>query len=166
MNDLSASNPDEYPVRGKVKLFLGYASGVGKTYTMLAEAHRRKSEHGQDIVIGFVDTHNRPDTQAIAADLETIRLRSIEYRGHFFDEIDIERIVARRPQWVVIDDMAHSNVPGSIHTLRDIKTSNILSEHGISGKLTAMNIQHMAGFTDTVAVKLLVFVFVKQFRIT
>ena len=84
--------------RGRLKLFLGFAAGVGKTYEMLAEANRRKHESGQDVVIGYVETHKRKDTEAQIGDLEVVPRRKIEYKGAAFEEMDTDAIIARRPQ--------------------------------------------------------------------
>jgi len=98
--------------RGTLKIFLGYAAGVGKTYQMLDEAHKLKNE-GVDIVVGYFEPHGRQDTITKAEGLEIISRRKIEYRGAVFGETDVEAILGRRPQVCVIDEFAHTNVPGS-----------------------------------------------------
>ncbi len=100
------------PKRGSLRIFLGYAAGVGKTYAMLEEAQRRRAA-GVDIVIGYFEPHGRKDTIEKTEGLETIPRRKISYRGTVFEEMDTEVILARRPQVCVIDEFAHSNVPGS-----------------------------------------------------
>lgn len=84
--------------RGRLKLFLGFAAGVGKTYEMLQEANRRKQERGQDVVIGYVETHKRPDTAAQVGDLEIVPRKKMKYKGVAFEEMDINAMIARRPQ--------------------------------------------------------------------
>jgi len=133
---------------GRMKLFLGYAPGVGKTYTMLAEAHRRRTQHKQDVVVGVVDARGRPDTEDQIGDIEVLKRRSIEFRGYYFDELDTQRVIERRPQWVVIDDLAHTNVPGSRNTRRYQDVAEI-RDHGIN-VLTAMNVSHIDSLSDAV----------------
>src|ERR1700761_8207293 len=103
--------------QGTFKLFLGYAPGVGKTYNMLSEAIRRHAR-GEDVVIGVVETHGRPRTAELAAQLETIPRRQVEYKGVAFEEMDLDGIIARRPQIVLIEELAHSNIEGSKHRKR------------------------------------------------
>ncbi|MEO7717180.1 MAG: universal stress protein [Capsulimonas sp.] len=134
--------------RGRLKLFLGFAAGVGKTYEMLSEANRRKSERGQDVVIGYVETHGRKDTQAQIGDLEIVPRKKVEYKGASFEEMDTEAIIARKPQWVIVDELAHTNVPGSGHAKRYEDVMDILAA-GIN-VLSAMNVQHLESLNDTV----------------
>ncbi|MCW3062612.1 MAG: osmosensitive channel signal transduction histidine kinase, sensor domain [Capsulimonas sp.] len=134
--------------RGRLKLFLGFAAGVGKTYEMLNEANRRKSERGQDVVIGYVETHKRKDTEAQIGDLEIVPRRQVEYKGASFEEMDTEAIIARKPQWVIVDELAHTNVPGSDHAKRYEDVMDILAA-GIN-VLSAMNVQHLESLNDTV----------------
>ena len=133
--------------RGRLKVFLGFAAGVGKTYEMLNEANRRK-QRGQDVVIGYIETHRRKGTEEQLGDLETVPRKQIEYRGTVLEEMDTEAILARRPQWAVVDELAHANVPGSVRAKRwqDVE---ILLEAGIH-VLTAMNVQHLESLNDTV----------------
>jgi two-component system sensor histidine kinase KdpD len=145
-------NPDttesSLPVRGRLKLFLGFAAGVGKTYSMVNEAKRRKANSNQDVVIGFIEAHGRKETEDQVADLEVIPRKNVEYRGAWFDELDVERIIRRKPEVVVIDELAHLNVPGSKHAKRYEDVLEILNA-GIS-VLTAMNVQHLESLNDVV----------------
>ena len=97
--------------RGRLKLYLGFAAGVGKTYRMLEEGHRRKSR-GTDVVIGYVEPHERPLTVEMAQGLETVPRRHLTYRGTQFAEMDLDAVLARRPTVALVDEMAHTNVPG------------------------------------------------------
>ncbi|HRF97698.1 MAG TPA: sensor histidine kinase KdpD, partial [Aggregatilineales bacterium] len=108
---------DEIQRRGKLKIFLGMSAGVGKTYAMLESAHRFKSEGG-DVVVGYVETHKRPETTALLDNLEIIPPLLIEYRGSPLRELDTDAIIARRPQVVLVDELAHTNAQGSRHTKR------------------------------------------------
>nr|WP_221381508.1 DUF4118 domain-containing protein [Actinoplanes polyasparticus] len=134
--------------RGELRIFLGAAPGVGKTYTMLEEAHRR-AERGTDVVIGLVETHGRKHTQAMIADLEVVPRRTVEYRGAEFTEMDLDALVARRPELAVVDELAHTNVPGSKHAKR-WEDVNELLDAGID-VLTTVNIQHLESLNDVVA---------------
>src|ERR1700749_3818336 len=102
---------------GVFKLFLGYAPGVGKTYSMLSEAIRRRSR-GEDVVIGVVEAHGRKSTQELAARLETVSRKRMDYRGTVFEEMDVDAILARHPQVALIDELAHTNIDGSKHAKR------------------------------------------------
>jgi two-component system sensor histidine kinase KdpD len=133
--------------RGRLKVFLGYAPGVGKTFSMLAEAHRRASR-GEDLVIGFVETHGRAETAELVEGLEQVPLKRLEYRGKQFEELDTAAVVTRRPTWVLIDEMAHTNVPGTAHEKRWQSVEEILAA-GIS-VITTVNIQHFQSLNDTV----------------
>ena len=133
--------------RGRFKVFLGYAPGVGKTYTMLSEAHRR-SQRGEDIVIGFVEPHDRKETTELTQGLEQVPLKTIEYRGKVFEELDTAAVIARKPEWVLVDELAHTNVPGTAHTKRWQSVEEILAT-GIS-VLTTVNVQHLESLNDTV----------------
>ena len=135
--------------RGRLKLFLGFAAGVGKTFEMLGEANRRKHERGQDVVIGYIETHGRKGTAEQIGDLEKIPRRTIEYKGARFEEMDADAVIARKPQWVIVDELAHTNVPGSKHTKRYEDVLDFL-EAGIN-VLSTMNVQHLESLNDTVA---------------
>ena len=134
--------------RGRLKLFLGFAAGVGKTYEMLGEANRRRDERGQDVIIGFVVTHGRKETEAQIGDLEIVPRKTIEYKNSAFEEMDSEAVIARRPQWVVVDELAHTNIPGSLHAKRYEDVMDILAA-GIN-VLSTMNVQHLESLNDTV----------------
>jgi two-component system, OmpR family, sensor histidine kinase KdpD len=131
--------------KGRLKIFLGYAAGVGKTYQMLDEAQNLKAQ-GTDIVIGYFEPHGRQDTIAKTEGLETIPRRRVEYRGTAFEEMNLPAILERRPQVCVVDEFPHSNVPGLEHEKRwqDVQT---LLEAGID-VLTTMNIQHLESLND------------------
>ena len=113
---LAVSKPPE-KTKGILKLFLGYAPGVGKTYSMLSEAIRRKSR-GEDLVIGVVETHGRKGIAELVPQLETVPRRKIDYKGTLFEEMDVDAIIARNPQVVLVDELAHTNIPGSKHRKR------------------------------------------------
>jgi two-component system sensor histidine kinase KdpD len=134
--------------RGRLKVFLGFAAGVGKTYEMLSEAARRKHESGQDIVIGYVETHGRKDTEAQIGDMEIIPRREVIYKGAAFGEMDTDAIVARRPEWVLVDELAHTNVPGSEREKRYQDVLEILKQ-GIN-VVSTLNVQHLESLNDTV----------------
>lgn len=134
--------------RGRHKIFLGYAAGVGKTYTMLSEAQRRAAR-GQDIVIGFVEPHKRPETIVLTEGLERIPTKRITYRGAEFEELDTDAVIARHPEWVLVDELAHTNVPGTRHEKRWQSVEEIL-DAGIN-VLSTVNVQHFESLNDTVA---------------
>ena len=102
---------------GVLKVFLGYAPGVGKTYTMLSEANRRRSR-GQDVVVGIVETHGRKPIEELASTLEQIPKRQLDYKGITFEEMDVDAILARRPGVALVDELAHTNIDGSKHRKR------------------------------------------------
>jgi two-component system sensor histidine kinase KdpD len=133
--------------RGTFKIFLGYAPGVGKTFSMLSEAIRRR-ERGEDIVIGVVETHNRPRTAELAAQLEQVTRRPLEYKGVIFDEMDLDAILARRPQIVLIDELAHSNIQGSRHRKRYEDVLDLLAAN--IDVLSTMNVQHIESVSPVV----------------
>src|SRR5271156_5913767 len=133
--------------RGRLKVYLGYGPGVGKTYQMLQEAHRLKKE-GIDVVVGLVETHGRAETAKLIEGLEVIPRRRVDYRGIVVEEMDADAVIARRPQVVVVDELAHSNVPGSRNAKRYQDVQDILAA-GIH-VISAMNIQHMESLYNTV----------------
>ncbi len=133
---------------GKLKIFVGAAPGVGKTYEMLQQAHARKRD-GYDIVIGIVETHGRRETEALLAGLEIVPRRRIEYKGQRLDEMDLDAIIARRPQIVLVDELAHTNVEGSRHPKRYLDVDELM-RHGID-VFTTVNIQHIESLNDVVA---------------
>jgi two-component system sensor histidine kinase KdpD len=144
---LTAARREEGRV-GKLRIFVGAAPGVGKTYEMLQQAHARKKD-GYDIVAGVVDTHGRKDTEALLQGLEVIPRRHVNYRGQSFDEMDLDAIIARRPQIVLVDELAHTNVEGSRHPKRYLDVEELMS-HGID-VYTTVNIQHIESLNDVVA---------------
>ena len=134
--------------RGKLKIFLGYAAGVGKTYQMLEEAQALR-EKGVDVVIGYFEPHGRKDTIAKTEGLDMIPRKRVEYRGSAFEEMDTEAIIARHPQVALIDEFPHTNVPGSAREKRWEDVLLILDE-GID-VLTTMNVQHLESLNDQMA---------------
>ena len=132
---------------GKLKIFMGYAAGVGKTYKMLEEAQERKAA-GIDVVIGYFEPHGREETIARTEGLELIPRRTINYRGSHFEEMDTEAILARRPELCVVDEFPHTNVPGS-HRAKRWEDVQALLDNGID-VLTTMNIQHLESLNDQV----------------
>lgn len=135
------------PRRGRLTVYLGAAPGVGKTYAMLGEA-RRRAERGTDVVVGFVETHGRQHTQDQIAGLEVIPRKEIHYRGSTFTEMDTEAVIARNPAVVLVDEMAHTNVPGSAHAKR-VQDIEQIRAAGIS-VITTVNIQHLESLNDEV----------------
>jgi two-component system sensor histidine kinase KdpD len=134
--------------RGRLKIFLGAAPGVGKTFEMLTAAQARRREN-VDVVIGVVETHGRTETEALTAGLETIPRRSVTYRGTTLREMDLDAILARRPALVLVDELAHSNAPGSRHPKRYLDVEELLAA-GIDVYAT-LNIQHVESLNDVVA---------------
>ena len=126
--------------QGIFKLFLGYAPGVGKTYNMLSEGIRRKSR-GEDVMIGLVETHGRKGVAELAAKLDTVPRRIIEYKGAAFEEMDVDAILARKPAVVLIDELAHTNIEGSRHTKRYEDVMDLLDAN--IDVLSTMNVQHI-----------------------
>lgn len=133
--------------RGIFKLFLGYAPGVGKTFSMLSEAHRRKSR-GEDVVIGVVETHGRKGIADLAQQLEAVPRKKIEYKGTIFEEMDVDAILARQPTVVLVDELAHTNIPGSKHRKRYEDVQELLAA-GID-IISTLNIQHIESIAPTV----------------
>ena len=133
--------------RPRLRLYIGAAPGVGKTYSMLRDAHDARRQ-GIDAVVGFVETYGRADTEAQVGDLEVVPRRSIEYRGVVLEEMDVDGILERRPQLCIVDELAHSNVPGSRHEKRYQDVLELL-DSGIT-VMTAVNIQHLETLNDAV----------------
>jgi two-component system, OmpR family, sensor histidine kinase KdpD len=133
---------------GRLKIFVGAAPGVGKTYEMLQQARARKRD-GYDIIVGVVETHGRKETQALLEGLEVVPRRRLEYRGQSLEEMDLDAIIARHPQIVLVDELAHTNVPGSRHPKRYLDVEELLG-HGID-VYTTVNIQHIESLNDVVA---------------
>ena len=133
--------------RGRLKVYLGYGPGVGKTYQMLSEAHRLKAD-GIDVVVGLVETHGRPDTAALVAGLEVVDRRRVEYHGIIVEEMDVDAILRRGPQVVVVDELAHTNAPGSRNAKRYQDVQDL--QAGGVHVLSAMNVQHLESLYNTV----------------
>ena len=133
---------------GKLRIFVGAAPGVGKTYEMLQQAHALKKD-GYDVVIGIVETHGRRETEALLEGLEVIPRKRIEYKGQFLQEMDLDAVIARRPQIVLVDELAHTNADGSRHPKRYLDVEELRS-HGID-VYTTVNIQHIESLNDVVA---------------
>ncbi|MGC1780251.1 MAG: sensor histidine kinase KdpD [Xanthobacteraceae bacterium] len=144
---LAAARREEGRV-GKLRIFVGAAPGVGKTYEMLQQAHARKKD-GYDVVIGVVETHSRRETEALVAGLEAIPRKRIDYKGQSLTEMDLDAIIARRPQIVLVDELAHTNVEGSRHPKRYLDVEELMS-CGID-VYTTVNIQHIESLNDVVA---------------
>jgi two-component system sensor histidine kinase KdpD len=134
--------------RGKLKIFFGMCAGVGKTFTMLQAAHAEKDK-GTDIIIGYVETHKRKETAELTEGIETIPRKVQEYRSTLLEEPDLDAILARKPQIVIVDELAHSNAPGSRHSKRYQDVLEIL-ENGIH-VYTTLNVQHLESRSETVA---------------
>jgi len=133
--------------RGRFKIFLGYAPGVGKTFSMLSEGIRRR-QRGEDVVIGIVETHGRKGTAELAGKLEHIPTREIDYKGTLFHEMDVDAILERKPQVVLIDELAHSNITGSRNTKR-YEDVFLLLDANID-VLSTINVQHIESLTPRI----------------
>ncbi|PYU45276.1 MAG: histidine kinase, partial [Acidobacteria bacterium] len=133
--------------RGIFKLFLGYAPGVGKTFSMLSEALRRRSR-GEDVVIGVVETHGRKGIEELLAQIESVPRQKIEYKGTIFEEMDVDAILARRPQVVLVDELAHTNIPGSKHRKRYEDVQELLAAK--IDVVSTLNIQHIESIAPVV----------------
>ena len=133
--------------KGIFKLFLGYAPGVGKTYSMLSEAIRRASL-GEDVAIGVVETHGRKAVAELASKLDRIPLRKLEFKGTVFEEMDVDAILARKPRVVLVDELAHTNIDGSRHTKRFEDVIDLLEAR--IDVLSTMNVQHIESLGPTV----------------
>src|SRR5580692_5458963 len=132
---------------GILKLFLGYAPGVGKTYSMLSEAIRRRSR-GEDVVIGVIETHGRKGIAELASQLERVPMREIEYKGTVFEELDPEGVKARKPRVVLVDELAHTNIPGSKHRKRYEDVLDLVDAK--MEVLSTFNVQHLESIAPTV----------------
>lgn len=140
-----ASPPQK--ARGIFKLFLGYAPGVGKTYSMLSEALRRRSR-GEDVVIGIVETHGRKGIEELSTQMEAVPRKKIEYKGTVFEEMDVDAILARKPQVVLVDELAHTNIPGSRHRKRYEDIQELLAAN--IDVVSTLNIQHIESIAPVV----------------
>ncbi|TAL80584.1 MAG: sensor histidine kinase KdpD [Beijerinckiaceae bacterium] len=134
--------------RGRLKIFLGAAPGVGKTYAMLQTAQAKRRE-GADVVVGIAETHDRKETQALIRDLEIVPRQRVEYKGRLLEEMDLDAILKRRPKLAIVDELAHTNAPGSRHPKRYMDVEELLSA-GID-VYTTLNVQHVESLNDVVA---------------
>jgi two-component system sensor histidine kinase KdpD len=132
---------------GRLKLYVGSAAGVGKTYRMLQEAESLRARN-VDVVLGFIETHGRADTEALVRDLEVVPRRKLEYRGVQMEEMDVDAILARQPEVVVVDELAHTNVPGSKNPKRYEDVLDLL--HAGINVISAVNIQHIESLNDII----------------
>jgi len=152
-SDKTQSKPERFldlirrQQRGRLKIYLGFAAGVGKTYDMLQEGNRLRKQ-GIDVVIGYVETHGRAETLAQVGEVEQVARRKIEYRGIVLEEMDLDAVVARRPTITLVDELAHTNAPGSRNSKRYLDVEELLRE-GIS-VITTLNIQHLESLHDIV----------------
>ena len=134
--------------RGKLKIFFGYAAGVGKTYAMLEAAQRERAE-GVDVVVGYVEPHGRPETEALLHGLEVIPPRQVPYRGVTLREFDLDAALARRPQLILVDELAHTNAEGLRHAKRWQDVEELLAAG--SDVFTTLNVQHVESLNDVIA---------------
>ncbi|MBV9530832.1 MAG: two-component sensor histidine kinase, partial [Bradyrhizobium sp.] len=132
---------------GRLKIFVGAAPGVGKTYEMLQQARARKRD-GYDIIVGIIETHGRKETEALLEGLQVVPRRKIHYKGQWLEEMDLDAIIARHPQIVLVDELAHTNGAECRHPKRYLDVEELLS-HGISVYST-VNIQHIESLNDVV----------------
>jgi two-component system sensor histidine kinase KdpD len=144
----SLKNEEDKSKRGRLKIFFGMCAGVGKTYTMLQTAHAEKQK-GNDIVIGYIETHNRKETMALVEGFEIVPRLDYEYKSSKVQEMDLDGILARKPQIVLVDELAHTNAPGSRHSKRFQDVMELL-ENGIN-VYTTLNVQHLESRSETVA---------------
>ncbi len=142
------SKEDARETRGCLKVFLGASAGVGKTYAMLSEAHEQLAR-GADVVIGYVETHGRRETESLVEGIPQLTLKKIEYKGVVLKEFDLDGVLKRHPEWVIVDELAHTNAPGSRHPKRWQDVEELLAA-GINVS-TAINIQHIESLNDVVA---------------
>lgn len=153
MNDEDRRDPEAFldllprVKKGTLKVYLGGAAGVGKTYRMLEEAHHLRAD-GHDVVIGFIETHKRAETAARIGELESVPLREVAYRGVVLQEMDVAAIVARKPEFAIVDELAHTNAPGSRHSKRYQDVEELVA-NGIN-VITAFNIQHLESLNQLV----------------
>ena len=143
---LEVASPPE-KARGAFKLFLGYAPGVGKTFSMLSEALRRHSR-GEDVAIGFIETHGRKGVEELAEQMESVTRKKIEYKGTLFEEMDVDAILARHPAVVLVDELAHTNIPGSKHRKRYEDVQELLGAK--IDVISTLNIQHIESIAPVV----------------
>ena len=134
--------------RGKLKIFLGAAPGVGKTHRMLSEAHRRAERNGEDIVVGLVESHGRQAIEQLIVGLEQLPRKRVEYRGKLFLELDADAVIKRKPEWALIDELAHTNIAGAGHAKRWQDVEEVL-DAGIN-VISTLNVQHLESLNDAV----------------
>ena len=146
--DEQPTSPGPRSKRGELRIYLGAAPGVGKTFAMLGEAHRRL-ERGTDLVAAVVETHGRKKTAELLDGIEVIPPRYVDYRGSRFPELDVPAVLARRPQVVLVDELAHTNTPGSKNPKRWMDVEELL-DAGIS-VISTVNVQHLESLNDVVA---------------
>src|ERR1700731_3516082 len=144
---LSPGEGQQRRPRGQLRIYLGAAAGVGKTYAMLNEGHRC-ADRGADVVVAFAETHGRPNTAALLDGLEIIPRAKFPYRGATFEEMDTAAVIARHPQIALVDELAHTNIPGSKHEKRWQDVQDLL-DAGIE-VISAVNIQHLESLNDVV----------------
>jgi two-component system, OmpR family, sensor histidine kinase KdpD len=144
----SSDSAEGVEAAGHFRIYLGAAAGVGKTYAMLNEGHRRK-QRGTDVVIGFVESHGRPNTEALIGDLEEVPRRVVKYRDTSFEEMDLEAVLRRHPRVALVDELAHTNVPGSGPNQKRWQDIMELLDAGID-VITTVNIQHLESIADAV----------------
>jgi two-component system sensor histidine kinase KdpD len=145
MSDVVA---DDVGPAGRFRIYLGAAAGVGKTFAMLDEGWRR-ARRGTDVVIGFVETHGRPRTAELIRDLEVVPRKTVQYRGSTFEEMDLDAVLARRPEVALVDELAHTNVPGSGRHEKRWQDVIELLDNGIA-VITTVNVQHLESIADAV----------------
>ncbi len=145
---VDAETTDVVEPAGRFRIYLGAAAGVGKTFAMLSEGQRRK-QRGTDVVIGFVETHGRPSTAELVEGLEIVPRRSVEYRGSHFEEMDVRAVLERRPTVALVDELAHTNVPGSGANEKRWQDVIELLDAGID-VVSTVNIQHLESIADAV----------------
>ena len=134
--------------KAKLKIFFGMSAGVGKTYDMLKAAHEAKAQ-GIDVIVGYVETHGRAETEALLGGLTVVPRKRVEYKGTLLEEMDLDAILGRKPKLVLVDELAHTNAPGSRHTKRHMDVTELL-DSGID-VFTTLNVQHLESRADTVA---------------
>jgi two-component system sensor histidine kinase KdpD len=147
MSQMGYPGQQASPSRGQLRIYLGSAAGVGKTFAMLSEGHRRQ-ERGADVVVAFVETHDRQHTADLLDGLEVVPRARIAYRGTFFEEMDLDAVLARRPEIALVDELAHTNVPGSRNSKRWQDIEELLTA-GID-VISTVNIQHLESLNDVV----------------
>ncbi|MGE5892943.1 MAG: sensor histidine kinase KdpD, partial [bacterium] len=144
---LELAKAEEKKNRGKLTIYFGAAPGVGKTYTMLLDAHQQKQE-GSDVVVGYVETHGRPETDALLEGIEILPPLIVKYKGMLLKEVDLAKVLARKPNLVLVDELAHTDAPGLRNAKRYQDIEEILNA-GID-VYTTMNVQHIESLNDII----------------